>query len=92
MQTATIVARILKQGVTRMSDLYVTMYKHARLVGCVGMLSKEIRCCEIASEAILGQKHSCSSYIARRVLHPIFDCPCMHLLSQLTSNFHDRRY
>ena len=26
-------------------------------------------------------------YIAREVLHPIFDCPCMHLLSQLTSNF-----
>ena len=22
--------------------------------------------------------------MARRVLHPIFDCPCMHLLSQLT--------
>ena len=31
-------------------------------------------------------------YIARRVLYPIFGCPCMHLLSQLTSNFHDRRY
>ena len=30
--------------------------------------------------------------MARRVLHPIFDCPCMHLLSQLTSNFHKRRY
>ena len=27
-----------------------------------------------------------SSYMAHRVLHPIFSCPCMHLLSQLTSN------
>ena len=52
----------------------------------------EIRCSEIASEAILGQKQSCSSYMVRRVLHPIFGCPCMHLLSKLTLNFHVRRY
>ena len=30
-----------------------------------------IRCSEIASEAILGQKQSRSSYIARGVLHTI---------------------
>ena len=45
--------------------------------------------------AILGQNQSCSSslrYMARRVLYPIFGCPYMHLLSQLTSNFHERRY
>ena len=52
----------------------------------------EIRCSEIASEAILGQKQSCSSYMARGVLHPIFGCPHMHLLSQLTMNFQERRY
>ena len=52
----------------------------------------EIRCSEIASEAILGQKQSCSSYMACGVLHPIFGCSCMHLLSKLTLNFHVRRY
>ena len=30
----------------------------------------EIRCSEIAFEAILGQKQSRSSYMARGVLHP----------------------
>ena len=38
------------------------------------------RCSEIASEAILGQKQSCSSYVVCRVLHPLFGCisyPCM---------------
>ena len=52
----------------------------------------EIRCPEIGSEAILGQKHSHTSYLARGVLHPIFICPRMHLLSQLTLNFPKRRY
>ena len=45
---------------------------------------------EIASEAILEQKQSCSSYMAHRVLHPSFSCPYMHLLSQVTLNFHKR--
>ena len=40
----------------------------------------------------MGQKQSCSSCMARRVLHPIFRCPYMHLPSQVTSNFHERRY
>ena len=35
----------------------------------------------IASEAILGQKRSRSSYIAHGVLHLIFGCACMHLLT-----------
>ena len=52
----------------------------------------EIRCSEIASEAILEQIHSHNSYLAGGVLHPIFSCRCMHLLSQLTSNFSERRY
>ena len=41
------------------------------------MLSLEIRCSEIASEAILGQKQIIGSYMPRGVLHPIFGCPCM---------------
>ena len=48
-----------------MSDVYVAMHvkegKHARLRGCGGMLPQEIleiRCSEIASEVILGQKQS----------------------------------
>ena len=72
-------------------------YKHARIEGSGGMLPQEIleiRSSEIASEAILGQKQSPSSYVymARGVFHPIFGFPCVHLLSQLTSNFHERRY
>ena len=47
----------------------------------------EIRCSEISSEAILGQKQCRSSYMAREVLDEIFGCLCMHLLSQLTLRF-----
>ena len=68
------------------------MYKHTRLGGSGGMPCQKIRCSKIASEAILGQKQSRSSHIVRGVLHSIIDCPCMHLLSQLISNFHERRY
>ena len=71
--------------------VHVWMYNHARLRGSGGML----RGSKIASEAILGQKQSRSSracYMARGVLYPIFGCPCMHLLSQLTSNLHERKY
>ena len=35
----------------------------------------------------MGQKLSLNSYMARGVLHPIFGCQRMHLLSQLISNF-----
>ena len=66
------------------------LHKHTRLGGsgaCSPRKFLEIRCPEIVSEAILGQKHSHTSYLARGVLHPIISCPCMHLLSQLTSNF-----
>ena len=75
--------------------LHIWMYEYARLGGSGGMPPRkflEIRCSEIASEAILGQKQSGSSYMARGAMHPIFGCSCMHLLSQLTSNFHERRY
>ena len=66
------------------------MYNQARLGGSGCILPQEIleiRCPEIASEAILGQKQSHSSsvhYMARRILYQTFGCPCMHMLSQLT--------
>ena len=60
-----------------MSVIYVYMHKHARL-GSLGACSPrkffKIRCSEIASGAILGQKQSQSSYMAGGVLHPIFGC------------------
>ena len=47
----------------------------------------EIRCSEIASEAILGLRSSTvvAMHMARRVLHPICGSPYMLLLSQLIS-------
>ena len=79
-----------------MYDLYDCMHKGARVGGYGGMLSPkkvlEIKCSEIASEVILGQKQSRNSYMVHGVLRPIFGCPCMHLLSKLTLNFHVRRY
>ena len=72
------------------------MHKRARLGKSGGMIPQgnfaKIRCFEIVSEAIFGQKQSGSSYMGRRVLLEIFGCPYMHLLSQLTSNLHERRY
>ena len=60
------------------------------------MLSQEIleiRCSEIASEAILGQKQSRSSYMHDSPsIASNFGYHFMHLLSQLTSDFHERRY
>ena len=82
------VARIFARGLHG-----CVMCMQARLGG--GGVFLEIRCSEIASEAILGQKQHRSSsvrYMAHGVLYPIFGCPCMHLLSQLTSSFHERRY
>ena len=69
-------------------------HKDARLGGlgtCAPRKILEIRCSEIASEAILGQKRSRSNYMDRGVLHPIFGWSRMYLLSQLTSNFQERR-
>ena len=71
------------------------LHKDTRLGGpgaCSPRKFIEIRCSEINSEVILGMKNSYTSYLAHRVLHSIFSCPCMHLLSQLTSNFPDRKY
>ena len=60
--------------------MYVGMHKHARLGG------SEIRCSEITSEGILGQKQRVLAiYMACGVLMYAF-------VSQLTSNFHERRY
>ena len=67
-----------------MSDLYVCVYKHARL-GSLGAYSpRKFLEIEIASEPISRQKQSRSSY--RVVFHTVFGCQCMHLLSQLTIN------
>ena len=68
----------------------VCMHKDARLGGlgaCSPRKILEIRCSEVASEAILGQKRSRSNYMDHEVLHPIFGYSRTHLLSQLTSNF-----
>ena len=48
------------------------MQKNARLGGSGGKLPREISCSESASEAILGQKQSRSSYIARRNIQSNF--------------------
>ena len=45
------------------------LHKRTRLGGSGGMLPHE--CSEIASEAILGQRQSFNSYLARGVLYPI---------------------
>ena len=72
--------------------IYICIYKHARLGWSGGMLPQdlfEIRCSEIASEAILGQKQSHSSYMA----HISIASNCVRKwLSQLTPNFHERKY
>ena len=68
-------------------------YKHAKVVGSGGMLPQEIfeiKYSEIVSEVILGQKQIRSSYMARGYIHPILGFPCLHLLRQLTSNFHEK--
>ena len=76
-------------------DVYACITKQ-RVGGMLPQeIFREIRCSEIACEAILGQKQSRSSsvrYMARRILYPVHGCPFMHLQSQLTSNFHERRY
>jgi len=68
------------------SAVYVYMHEHAR-VGEVDTPRKflEIRYSEIASKAIWDTKWLHGSY-------PIFGCPYVHLLSQLTSNLHEGRY
>ena len=55
--------------------------------GSGGMLSQEIRYSEIASGAIFGQKQSRSNYSSSNIW-----LSYMHLLSQLTSNFNEKRY
>ena len=49
----------------------------------------DIRCYEIASEAILGQKQSCSSYMAHGVLHRL----SMYAFAKAADfEFQERRY
>ena len=55
--------------------------------GSGGMLPQEIRRSEIASGSIFGQKQSRSNYSSSNIW-----LSYMHLLSQLTSNFNEKRY
>ena len=80
------------RGFFRSEQLVVTIGTENSRMMNIPRKFLEIRCSGIASEAILGQKYSHTSYLARGVLRPIFTCPLMHLLSQLTSNFPERRY
>ena len=64
------------------------MQDYGGLEGCFPRIFLEIRCSEIASGAIFGQKQSRSSYY---IFHPMLGSPIRILLSQLTSNFHKRR-
>ena len=58
---------------------------HVRLGGSGGMVPGrklfEIRCSEIASQAILSQKQSRSSYMARRVPYLLDQTPRLHFIS-----------
>ena len=68
---------------------HVCMCKVGRIGGsgvCSPRKLLGIRGSEIASEASW-DRESHSTYIACRVLHPIFGFPYIHLLSQLISNF-----
>ena len=85
------VARIFRRGVTWVYDVYVCMHEqstnhmhtHARLEGFGGMLPQEIlleiRCSEIASEAILGQKQNRSAWLTINCIR--FFAVHVHLLS-----------
>ena len=59
-----------RRGVTWTSAEYVCMHKRGRLGKSGGMIPQgnfvKIRCFEIVSEAIFGQKQSGSSYMGRR--------------------------
>ena len=74
-----------------MSNLYVCICKKqgCKTRGVWGDAPLEIRCSEIASGAIFGQKQSRSSYY---IFHPMLGSPTCILLCQLTSNFHKRKY
>ena len=66
------------------------MQKNARLGGSGGMLPREINCSESASEAILGQKQSRSSYHGSRSTASKFWLSTYAFSKP--SNFHERRY
>ena len=69
------------------------MHKHAKLEGFGGILHQEMRCSEIALGPFWDvRKPSRSSYMGRRVSSPLFGCPRVHVLSQLTLHFHKTMY
>ena len=85
------IASVFRRGVTWMFDV---VCMHASLgASSPGIFLKLNALHVIASETILEQKHAHdSSYTwpAEYCIH--FVAVYLHLLSQLTSNFHDRKY
>ena len=87
---ARLLARLLHCRKTGKEPGYKATRLHEEVLdACSPRKFFESVCSKIASEASLGQKEDHSSYMACGVLNPIFG---LHLLSQLTSNFHKRRY
>ena len=85
------IGRIFRRGVTWMPDLH----KHARLEGlgaCSPRRFFKNRCSEIASEVILGQKQSRSSYTCHSRSIASNFWPSMYIFAKLISNFQERRY
>ena len=75
-----------------MSNVYICIYKQASMQdygvwGCSPRKFLEIKCSEIASGAILDKRRALVATISSNVW-----LSYMHLLSQLTSNLHERRY
>ena len=91
------VTRIFRRMATWMSDVHACMCKRGRTGGSGGKLPQEISW-KIDTlrlvMAIFGQKQSCSSYTAHRVLHSvlhsIFGSSYMCLLIHSTSKFHEK--
>ena len=73
-----------------MSDLYVCVHKHARLAGSRGMLPQESFLKFDALRLLLRPFWDRSRAVVAtwftEYFIQFFGCPCMHLLSQLTSN------
>ena len=72
-------------GITWVSCVYVHIYKHAKNEGRSGgmlLQALKIRCSEIASQTIVGQKQSHNSYMAYRILLPLFGCTYTHAFAK----------
>ena len=89
------IARVFRREVTWVSDVHVWMYKHARLGGCRGMFPLEIYQKLDALRLLLRPFWDRSrDIVATMPIHSIASSFCLsiHLLCQLTLNFHERSY